>query len=573
MLPRPYQKRLVDRAEAALRKHGDTLSVAATGAGKTIMLAMLGGRIGGRQMVLQHRQELVSQNLTKYRKVNPDARPSLYTADTKSLRGDVIFAMAQTLGKNLDKVPALDLLMLDEAHHAAAPTWRAIVEAARAKNPNVLVAGFTATPERGDRRSLRGVFTNVADVITIRELVQLGFLVPPKAYVVDVGGTQDALREIGQVSDYFDQAAVEAILNTVAVNDEVVRHWREKAGGRQTIVFCSTVQHAQDVATAFLGAGVKAAVIHGGMADSERRAILTRFDRGQIQVLTNVMVLTEGFDSQPVACVVLLRKCSEKGPLIQMVGRGLRTVDPALFPDVVKKDCVVLDFGTSLLTHGDLNMTAALKEEVEREPEEAATKVCPIEGSDTYRWPDVAGRIGCGAELPVQTRTCPLCGFQFERLGADDGSTVTSVELTEMDILDASPFRYVDLYGSGRAMMAAGFTAWAGVFSPDAETWHALGKVNGNGGVHKLAAGERMPCLAAADDFLRLHETDGSTKKTQKWLLEPATPKQIEYLRTFGYDLSMDVLGNSGMTKYAASCHMDFQWSRGSIERALGVGR
>ena len=356
MLPRPYQKRLVDRAEAALRKHGDTLSVAATGAGKTIMLAMLGGRIGGRQMVLQHRQELVSQNLTKYRKVNPDARPSLYTADTKSLRGDVIFAMAQTLGKNLDKVPALDLLMLDEAHHAAAPTWRAIVEAARAKNPNVLVAGFTATPERGDRRSLRGVFTNVADVITIRELVQLGFLVPPKAYVVDVGGTQDALREIGQVSDYFDQAAVEAILNTVAVNDEVVRHWREKAGGRQTIVFCSTVQHAQDVATAFLGAGVKAAVIHGGMADSERRAILTRFDRGQIQVLTNVMVLTEGFDSQPVACVVLLRKCSEKGPLIQMVGRGLRTVDPALFPDVVKKDCVVLDFGTSLLTHGDLNM-------------------------------------------------------------------------------------------------------------------------------------------------------------------------------------------------------------------------
>jgi len=522
-------------------------------------------------LVLQHRQELVAQNLAKYRKVNPDSRPSLYTADTKSMRGDVVFAMAQTLGKNLDRIPALDLLLLDEAHHAAAPTWRAIIEAARKKNPEVMIGGLTATPERGDKKSLRSVFDNVADSVSIRELVQLGFLVPPKAFVVDVGGTQEALREIGQVSDYFDQAAVEAILNTVAVNDEVVRHWREKAGDRQTIVFASTVQHAQDVAAAFLAAGVRAACVHGAMADGERRAILARFDKGQIQVLTNVMVLTEGFDSQPVACVVLLRKCSEKGPLVQMVGRGLRTVDPQIFPGVTKRDCVVLDFGTSLLTHGDLNMVAALKEEVEREPEEAATKICPMEASDTYRWPDVAGRIGCGAELPVQTRTCPLCGFQFERLGADEGSTVTSVELTEMDILDASPFRYVDLYGSGRAMMAAGFTAWAGVFSPDAETWTALGRVNGNGGVHKLSTGERLPCLAAADDFLRLHETDGATKKTKRWLSEPATAKQIEYLNTFGYELSMDVLGNSGLTKYGASCHLDFQWSRTSIERVLGV--
>lgn len=572
MIPRPYQKRLVDRVETALRKHGDTLTVAATGAGKTICLAMLGGRIGGRQMVLQHRQELVQQNLTKFHMVNPGIRPSLYTADAKSMRGDVVFAMAQTLAKNLHAIPALDLLILDEAHHAAAPTWKSIVAAAREKNPNVLVAGFTATPERGDKRSLRGVFTNVADVVTIRELVQLGFLVPPRAFVVDVGGTQDRLREIGQVSDYFDQAEVEKILNTVAVNDEVIRHWREKGGGRQTIVFASTVRHAQDVAAAFSSAGIKAACVHGEMPDAERRAILARFERGQIQVLTNVMVLTEGFDSQPVACVVLLRKCSEKGPLVQMIGRGLRTVDPELHPGVVKKDCVVLDFGTSLLTHGDLNMTATLKEEVERDPAEAATKICPAEVSDIYRWPDAAGNVGCGAELPAQTKTCPLCGFVFERLGAQD-EAVTSVELTELNILDASPFRYVDLWGSGRAMMAAGFSAWAGIFSPDDETWHALGKVNGNGGVHRLSVGARLPCLAAADDFLRVHETDDAAKKTKRWLSEPATTKQVQLLNNHGYGLAVDMLGGSTMTKYEASTHMDFQWNRPQIERALGVSR
>jgi hypothetical protein len=173
----------------------------------------------------------------------------------------------------------------------------------------------------------------------------------------------------------------------------------------------------------------------------------------------------------------------------------------------------------------------------------------------------------------VQTKTCPLCGFVFDRLGAGDGDVVTSVELTELNILDASPFRYVDLWSSGRAMMAAGFSAWAGIFSPDDETWHALGKVNGNGGVHRLSIGNRLPCLAAADDFLRVHETDGAAKKTKRWLSEPATAKQVQLLNAHGYGLAVDMLGGTTMTKYEASTHMDFQWNRSQIERALGVSR
>jgi superfamily II DNA or RNA helicase len=556
MLPRPYQSRLVDRAEAALKKHGNTLAVAATGAGKTLMLAWLAARVRGQRLIIQHRQELVNQNLTKYRKVNPDHRVSLFTSDVKSWRGDAVFAMAQTLVKNLAGMPRLGMIVVDEAHHIAASTWSKIIEAAKEKNPGVLVAGFTATPERGDKKSLRGTFNNVCDAVTIRELVQLGFLVPPKAFVIDVQRTQEKLRELGKVSDYFDQDEVEKILNTVAVNAEVVRHWRERAGNRRTIVFCATVQHAQDVAKGFRDGGISSACVHGSMATHERQDLISRFNRGEIQVLTNVMVLTEGFDSPPTSCVVLLRKCSNKGPLIQMVGRGLRTVNPEEC-GVIKKDCVILDFGTSLLTHGDLNMSGALREEREHEAGEAQTKLCP----------EATG--GCGAELPSQTRTCPLCGYVFE--SESEGNTVTQVELTELEILSASPFRYVDLFDSGRAMMASGFDAWAAVFSIDGENWQALGKVKAETVVHRVQIGDRLQALAAADDFLRMHETDSAAKKTKGWLDQPATLKQIELLSRFGYELPVDVLGQSGWTKYLAACHANFQFSRRLIESALGV--
>ena len=224
------------------------------------------------------------------------------------------------------------------------------------------------------------------------------------------------------------------------------------------------------------------------------------------------------------------------------------------------------------MTHGDLEAGDALGEDVERETGEATTKICPQKQGETenYMVPDSNGAFGCGAELPAQTRTCPLCGFKFERPGGDDVG-VTRVSLTEMDILNASPFRYVDLFQSGRAMLATGFEAWGGVFSADGENWTALGKVKNERGIHRLADTGRVMAMAAADDFLREHENDGAAKKTKTWLDQPATGKQIELLNRFGYQARADLLGQSEWTKYAACCHMEFQFNRRMIEAALGV--
>lgn len=571
MILRPYQTRFVEKMNAALKEKGNSLGIAATGAGKTIMLAAVTKRVRkkGKALILQHRDELVDQNLRKFLKVNPGERCSLFTADVKSWHGDTVFAMQQTLARNLDRIPKFDVCVIDEAHHIAAPTYARIIEAVRTINPDCKLAGFTATPERGDKTSLRRWFDNVADKVTIRELVSLGFLVPPRAFVISVGSSREDLQALGRVTG-FEQDKVAAVLNNVAVTSEVLRNWKEKAHDRPTVVFCATVQHAQDMAAAYREAGVAAACVHGDMPDWEREHVLKDFDKGKLQVITNCMVLTEGWDCQPVSCVVLLRQCSEKGPLIQMAGRGLRTVDPEIYPGVRKSDCVILDFGTSILTHGNLDQDDGLHEESEKTPGEAQTKTCPLDGDCDYIFPDRNGKTGCGAELPVQTRTCPICGFLFERSDGQE-SEITEVDLTEMDILNASPFRWVDLFGSGKVMIATGFAAWVGIFSADGDTFHALGKQNGSYILHKLAFTDRLHAMVAADDFLREHETDSAARKSKRWLNDGASDKQIEILNRFGYGITPDMLGNSCFTKYTASCHATFQFNRRVIEGALGV--
>jgi len=573
MILRTYQNRAVQKAKAALKKKGNTLLIASTGAGKTVMLAALAKEVRGKILILQHRQELVQQNASKFQKVNPDMALSFFTADQKSFGGQVTFAMQQTLCRNLGHLPSFDHIIVDECHHLAAVTYGNIIDACRDRNPKLLLSGFTATPERGDKKSLRRYFDNVSEKITIRELVNLGFLVPPRAFVVNVGA-QAELSAIKTLSAFGDQTDVARVLDTPEINSEVVRHWKEKAGDRKTIIFCATCQHARDVAEAFKSAGVEAGVVTGDMPDGERKGMLQRFDKGRVQVLVNVAVLTEGYDSQPVSCVILLRQCSEKGPMVQMAGRGLRTVDPELYPGVVKKDCIILDFGTSLMTHGNLDQEDGLHQESDKEKGLAIMKTCPVEYTPgmSYHFPDCNGAEGCGAEVPAQTKTCPICGFTFERIDNKPEQQVTEVNMTELDILNQSPFLWQDVFNTDMCLMASGFAAWAGVFSPDrGETWVALGKKQDEKKIYQLARTGKLQALSASDDFLRNYETDGAAKKSKRWLGEPATPKQVELLNKFGYQLQADMFGNTGVTKYMASCITNFFFNRTGIERLLGV--
>jgi DNA repair protein RadD len=545
MLLRPRQKLFVERSLAALSTRDNTLGVAPTGAGKTIMLSAVTGRMtgdGAKACVLAHRDELTSQNRAKFARVNPNTETSVVDATTKSWNGQVTFAMAPTLSRatNLQAMPKLDLLVIDEAHHAVAESYRRIIDRVRDANPEARVFGVTATPNRGDRKGLREVFDNVADQVRLGELIASGHLVPPRTFVIDVG-VQDQLRAVRKTADDYDMGAVAAIMNRAPITEEVVRHWEEKAGNRQTVVFCSTVAHAMNVATAFNEAGNPAAVVLGDMGSTERKMVLEAFASGEIQVIVNVAVLTEGWDHPPTSCVVLLRPSSYKSTMIQMVGRGLRTVDPAEHPGVVKTDCIVLDFGISSLTHGTLEQDVDLDGR-DPTPGEAPTKTCPE----------------CEAEIPLASRQCPICGYEFQ--GGCVTTPLENVVMSEIDLLKRSSFVWEDLFGDDAALMASGFNAWGGVFFLEGR-WHAVGGARGQP-TCLLGVGDRTVCLAQADDWLNIHESDESAFKSKRWLTQTPTEKQLQYL-------SPAQRQDYGLTRYRASALITFQFNRRDIRRLV----
>lgn len=546
---RPRQKDFVSRCISALKRRRNTIGIAPTGCGKTVMLSAVASEIGGRALILQHRDELVSQNRATFKRVANGVETDLYTAGRKRWSPGATFAMVQTLSRedNLASMPSLDLLVVDEAHHVAAESYRKIIERAKFMNPDVMVFGVTATPQRGDKKGLMEVFDNVADVVQLSELIHSGFLVKPRFFVIDCC-LREELSKVRVTANDFDMQQVESIMDKEVVTDRVIEEWRDKAGDRKTVVFCSTVAHAEHVMEAFRQAGVEADMVHGDLAEGERKARLRKFDGGPTQVMINVAVLTEGWDCQTVSCVVLLRPCSYKSTMIQMIGRGLRKVDPERYPGVVKSDCIVLDFGYSLATHGSIDCDASI---ASQKKEDHVPAGCP----------------SCGTIIPSGSDECPICGAILQRrneISVDDGTEREAIEaftMREVDLMEMSPYKWQDMF-DGLATMANAITAWAAlVFYRD--RWIAVGRhTEGDQGVRLLAVAgkdDRAVALASADDFLREHGDKDAARKTKRWLHEPASDKQLSLMKVEG---SVPF----GMTKYLASCHITWMFNERGIK-------
>jgi DNA repair protein RadD len=261
-------------------------------------------------------------------------------------------------------------------------------------------------------------------------------------------------------------------------------------------------------------------------------------------VLVNVMVLTEGWDCQPAACVILLRPCSHKGTMMQMVGRVLRTVDPERYPGIRKDDAIVMDFGYTLLTHRDLEQIVDLARDDE-------PKSCPE----------------CDAVQPSGCRECPLCGFVWPALEAEaeapgEGSGGSEeIELhdfvmSEIDLLAKSPFRWEDFY-DGKVTVANGLSAWVAIVHFRGR-WMAVG--GGDGLFCRLIAdnADRYLSVAAADDFLRENGDTANARKSKRWISAPPSDKQLQAL-------GLGAMGAIGLSRYRASCAITWQ----KMERAI----
>lgn len=553
MLLRPRQQDLVDRAVEALNQYGNTLAVAPTGAGKTIMLSSVIGALcklsTAKTCVLAHRNELTIQNHTKFCLVNPHLSTSVFNALEKSWQGDATFAMVQTLsyGKNLETMPSLDLLVIDEAHHVRAKSYIKIVDHAKSLNPKLKLLGVTATPNRGDKKGLDILFDNVCDQIYLEELIASGHLVKPRLFVMDADLGQK-LQEISKDADGdYDMEEAAEIMDTRPRNQAVVAHWKERAGDRQAVVFCATVDHALHLYETFLEEGVKAVLIYGDMNPDDRQQNLQTYASGEAQVIVNVSVLTEGWDHPPTSCVILLRPCAYKSTFIQMIGRGLRTVNQEEHPGIIKTDCLVLDFGNATMNHGSLEQITQLagRPSFNKAPENL-TKVCPH----------------CHATVPAIDPKCPVCGFEFHNPGSgsvDGGLDAEDFEMREVNLLKYSPFQWVAVEGDQETMMASGFKAWATVQFRNNQ-WYAVG------GLHKgklclLGIGDKAPCLATADDWMNMRETDDGAYKARTWLTLPPTSNQFHYLPAHW--------NNYDLTRYEASLLITLKFNAEAIEKIL----
>ena len=561
MLLRPRQKELVTKVVDALYANGNTLAVAPTGAGKTIMLSAVLGNLFERDVkracVLVHRDELTFQNEAKFKRVNPNITTSIFNASEKNWDGQVAFAMVQTLSRegNISTLPPLDALVVDEAHHACSSSYMRVINQAKASNPKLKLLGMTATPVRGDKKGLRPIFSNIADQITVRELIASGHLVPPRSFVMDVG-VQESLGRVQKTALDYDMGAVADIMNTRPINDAVVKHWQEKAqeawsaegatgkskNYRQTVVFCSTVEHAKDVTTSFQQAGIATGLIWGDMGEVERHKTLMAYGKGDIQVIVNVGVLTEGWDHPPTSCVVLLRPSSFKSTMIQMIGRGLRTVDPIEHPNIIKKDCIVLDFGTSILIHGSLEQDLSFEENHDKYP--SPYKDCPE----------------CNASVPSAVKECSLCGYVWVKDIGDESKEITDFKMQEIDLLKHSSFLWCDLFDDDQHFIAAGFEAWGGVFHHHDE-WYAVGGRK-NSPAQFLTAGERVVCFAAADDWINQFESESAAHKTKSWLHQAATEKQLCHLPP-------EYRNDYSLTRYKASALMTLRFNRQAIKELI----
>lgn len=323
--------------------------VLATGLGKTVIFATyidrwLARNAGRRALVIVHTDELVSQAVEKLRAVAPGRRIGIVKAAQNETLAEVIVASRQTLAGQGRRAQLrhVGLIIVDEAHHAVRTnTYGTILEhfGAFDANPPVRVAGFTATLVRSDKSRLSGVWESCTFTRDILFGIRHG-------YLLDVRGERIIVPDLDlsnvrtRGGDYSEADLGEELERTFAP-EVIAGQYAIHATDRKGIAFWPLVDTAYSGAEAFNAAGIPSDVIHGQLPKLERRLVLKRFREGDIQVLHNAMVLTEGFDEPSADVVVIARPTRAAGLYQQMVGRVLRP-DLMIAPEQRQK-ALILD--------------------------------------------------------------------------------------------------------------------------------------------------------------------------------------------------------------------------------------
>lgn len=341
---RPYQQDALTAVESGWENFSKQLLVLPTGAGKTVCFSALAHRRwqqGERSLILAHREELIEQAVQKL-KAATGIRAEVDKAERwASMTAPVVVASVQTLmrEKRLQRWPADHFAQVipDEAHHSISASWMQVLNYF---DGHAHVLGVTATPDRGDKRNLGQYYQNVAYEIGLFDLIKQGYL---SRIVIKSLPLEIDLSKVQQASGDYDATQLGDALTPYL--GAIARQIRQHAPyPRRTLAFLPLIKTSLDFVAACREAGLVAAHVDGMSED--REDILKRFARGEFDVLSNAMLLTEGYDDPGIDCIVNLRPTRSRSLYSQIVGRGTRICEG-------KENLLLLDF---LWAHQRMNL-------------------------------------------------------------------------------------------------------------------------------------------------------------------------------------------------------------------------
>jgi len=330
---REHQKEALDSLEQ-MRRDGKTIALLthAQGAGKTIAAISDAKRLGGRTLFVAHRQTLVTQAYDKLKELWPEASTGLFMGDVRDCEEHNIAASIQSISEHLDDFPttAFQYLVIDEAHHAAAKTYKRVLGYFRPQ----FVLGLTATPDRADGQSILEIFRDCAHRLSLREAVERGELAPIRCFRVLTNVDLSRVR-FNQVQ--YNRKDIEETVIVPPRDRLIVDTYVKHVNGRKAVAFCVNIRHGEALAELFRTSGVPARSVSGRMPRNEREKYLAAFHQGDLRVLCACDILNEGWDCPDLEVLLMARPTLSKVIYMQQLGRGTRKAPG--------KEClVVIDF-------------------------------------------------------------------------------------------------------------------------------------------------------------------------------------------------------------------------------------
>lgn len=408
---RDYQEELIQQVRLSMSKGNKSIIVQSPPrTGKTVTMAeiaRLTTRNGKRCLFLVHRKEIINQAMNTF---------EIQKCDMNL----VDFMMVQTAYRRVERLPKYDVIFVDEAHHALAKTYQTVLTA----YPNAIKLLFTATPIRTGKRQLDEIADDIVLGKSIQQLTDEGNLAPFKYYSVDY--VDKSKLKKSSTGDYTNNSIDDSVSSKIY--GDVVKHYRKYADGMQAVLYCYSVESAKEFADIFNNEGISAVEVDGSTPDYLRDDYVERFRNGEIKIMTNVNLFTEGLDLPNVDCVIMVRPTASLALYLQFAMRCLNPREG--------KEAVIIDHVGNWQRFGLPNEDRNWMDSIISNEEGAKTKRTKEDNEIKAKQCSTCTQVIPLAD--IVDNTCPYCGSSLKE--------ENEPEFEEADLIEIESQKRMELF-------------------------------------------------------------------------------------------------------------------------------